>query len=118
QGTWRPEWLARLMPQQAEAIAAGQPPDLTMLPSHAPDQVFLYLGRDDLFPYRIEYRRQPPADSSGLFSREAPQTNVLMALEFYEVHVNSAVDPLQFVYTPTTARFTDITDAYLASQGL
>jgi hypothetical protein len=108
-GRWHPERLALLMPDQAGAIRAGQPADLARLPDHAPDQALVYLGRDDLFPYRIEYRRV----SSG--ADVAPRT--LMALEFYEVQVNSAVDPLQFVYNPGTARYTDETDAYLSAHG-
>lgn len=108
-GQWRPDRWSRFLPDQAAALAAGKPAELSKLPPHAPDEVLLYLGRDDLFPYRLECRRiSRPEDIIG---RDLPPMS--FALEFYEVHVNSAVDPLTFVYTPGTARYTDETDLYL-----
>jgi hypothetical protein len=107
-GKWIPERLALLMPDQVEAMQAGQPADLSRLPDHVPEQALIYLGRDDLFPYRIEYRRASTGEN-------APRA--LMVVELYEVQVNSAVDPLQFVYNPGTARYADETDAYLSAHG-
>jgi hypothetical protein len=108
-GDWIPERLALLMPDQAPAIKAGKPADLSRLPEYAPHQVLVYLGRDDLFPYRIEYRRAGDGEKGP---------TAVMVLELYEVQLNSPVDPLQFVYNPATARYTDETDAYLSVHGL
>ncbi len=108
-GNWIPDRLALFMPDQAPAINAGQPADLSRLPDYTPHQALIYLGRDDLFPYRVEYRRAGEAE-------KGPTT--MMVLELYEVQVNGPVDPLQFIYNPATARYTDETDAYLSVHGL
>jgi hypothetical protein len=110
-GQWRPERLAALLPAQAAEINAGKPADLTQLPRQTPDQVLVYLGRDDLFPYRLEYRR---TTEQG----EGVAVKTILVVELYEVQINSPVDPLQFVYNPGTARFEDVTEAYLISRGL
>ena len=61
EGGWRPErlmdLLPRLSPEQKTAIKQGKPADTTPLPKQLPDRVVLLLGQEDLFPYRIEYRR-------------------------------------------------------------
>jgi hypothetical protein len=116
-GHWRTDRLKTMLPDQAEAIAAGSPADLSRLRAHLPDEVLLYVGRDDLFPYRVEYRRTTDNHMAAFFG-DTHGPAILFALEFYEVRVNSPVDPLQFVFTPGTARFEDQTDAYIAGHGL
>lgn len=113
-GQWRPEKLAGLLPSQAAQINAGKTADLTELPRQLPDQVLVYLGRDDLFPYRVEYRRRDveEGDEKG----NAPKT--IMVMELYEVQINAQVDPLQFVFNPGTAKYLDVTEAYLSSRGM
>ena len=95
---------------------AGQPADRTRMPVRAPDEVLLYLGRDDMFPYRVEYRINGPREPTYPGDSQPPA--VVLVLEFYEVKVNSPVEPQLFSYTPGTARFIDETDAYLAAHGL
>jgi hypothetical protein len=70
EGQWKPKVLATLLPDQREAILAGQPAQLDKLPPHLPHGVTLILGRDEvvpLFPYSISYYRFKPVggDPSG-----------------------------------------------------
>ena len=60
-GEWKPKILAELLPSQQETIAAGKTVDLSKLADQLPDQVVLWLGRADLVPYRIDFRRRYPA---------------------------------------------------------
>ena len=66
-GGWKPAQLARLLPNQKEAIEKGRPPDLTRLPGHLPDSVTLFLGQEDCFPFRIDYLRSVPQVVAALF---------------------------------------------------
>ena len=109
--------LKATLPGQAEAIAAGAPPDLSKLRAHIPDEVLLYLGRDDLFPYRLELRRTTNNPMAAFFNDQRGPAAVLV-LEFYEVRVNSSVEENLFHFTPGTARYNDETDAYISSHGL
>ena len=68
EGGWRPEQLVRLLPKQKDAIEHGKPVDLTKLAEQLPDRVVLYLRLQDLFPYRLEYRRA--AAKKGLRGRQ------------------------------------------------
>ncbi len=113
-GQWRTDRLKRFLPEQAAAIDAGQPADLAKLPAHVPDEVQLFLGRGDLFPYRLECHRR----HSVAIKPQTSPPQVQFALEFYEVRVNTPIEPLRFVYTPATARYTDETETYLSSRGL
>jgi hypothetical protein len=113
QGTWKREHLLRLLPAQQAAIRNGTAPDLTKLPEHLPDQVVLILGFDDLFPYRIEYRRSQPADDE----QTPPVSIVLLGIEFYNVQFNLTFGRTQFIYEPGEVQFTDVTDSFLQSLG-
>ena len=85
EGGWRPAQLVRLLPQQKAAIEQGKPVDTTRLPKHLPDRVVLLLGQEDLFPYRIEYRRQVDKKEAG----EGEETRSLVTMELYEVNLNA-----------------------------
>jgi hypothetical protein len=114
EGGWRPALLARILPKQKEAIEQGQPVDLSRLPEQLPDRVVLYLGQDDLFPYRIEYCRtagKKDGDTEGEATRD------LVTVELYEVHMNIPLDPGQFIYSPGSVEFSDQTDAFLQAVG-
>lgn len=103
-GRWNDYYLDRLLPGQSEAIAAGKP-DLSKMRPQCPEQVVVYLGREDLFPYRIAYTR---AD------QEAP----LMTMELYEVRINGPLDPQQFIYRPGNVAVHDDTRSYMKRYGL
>lgn len=102
EGNWRPGMLAKLLPEQAKAIEAGETPNLSKLEQHVPHRVTLYLGQNDLFPYRIEYER--PSTSSG---------QPMLAMEFFEVRFDLPVDPERFTYRPSYRRVEDHTSQYI-----
>ncbi|MBL8828935.1 MAG: hypothetical protein JNM18_18285 [Planctomycetaceae bacterium] len=70
-GTWNRDSLTHLLQDQKDAIRKGATPDITKLAEQVPDEVLVFLGRDDLFPYRFEYRRTPASPPAGEGSRAA-----------------------------------------------
>ncbi|HJT31562.1 MAG TPA: hypothetical protein VJ783_05880 [Pirellulales bacterium] len=108
-GRWRPAMLARWLPEQKAAIEAGQPADLTKLPPMLPDRVFVLLGRDDLFLYRVEYVRE--ASGKGRKS-DGP----FVSLNLGDVVFDEPVDRRQFVFERGTLPAIDQTEAYLARE--
>jgi hypothetical protein len=106
-GGWEPAMLVQMLPDQQAEIQAGQPVDLQKLPEHIPDQVTVMVGRDDWFPYLIDYQRQ--AGPSGSSPRS------LMMIELYEVRCNVKLERLLFTYQPGDVPVIDQTDVYIAN---
>ncbi len=94
-GVWQPERLAQLLPEQAEAIRAGRPADLSPLTPNFPHRIVLHVGREDLFPYRIEYWRTESGEDGA-----PPQEKLMLVMELYEVQLGARIDAAQFVYRP------------------
>lgn len=104
-GQWTAEHLARWLPDQKARIEEGKPALLDKLPPALPDHVVVLLGRDDLFPYRIEYRR-----TAG----EAGETDqILVAIDLYDVRFDQPLDERLFEFEPGPMPWTDETDRYL-----
>ena len=118
EGRWRAEALAKLLPAQAAAAATGASFDLSKLPAHVPDRVVLYLGVDDLFPYRVEYHRdaaaadEVPAETRAMSATARP----LLVLEFFEVRFDGPLEETLFLFSPGTRKFLDVTESYLAKR--
>jgi len=108
-GRWNPERLALLLPEHRAALTRGQTPESLALPPHLPDEVVLYLGQEDLFPYRLEYRRHPAS---------ADENPLILALQLSEVTFHAALDPNQFSYNPGNMSPADDTAAALQRLGL
>lgn len=104
-GTWTPAMLATLAPEQQAALKAGTPINWSKVPEHVPDQVVLALGRNDYFPYRIEYRRT--CDD---------RTKVLLMIELYDVQCNVPLEKTLFAYQPGDAPIIDITEQVIANR--
>ena len=101
-GRWTAEKLRSLVPDHSPESASG---DLRFrLPEHIPHEVQICLGRDDLFPYRIEYFRLSRASDGSIQQRS------LFLLHFYEVRPGAPVDLRDIVYEPAKGDFKDITD--------
>ena len=111
-GQWRLRWLTKILPDQKEALEAGEPPELSKLPPHLPDRVVLLLGQDDLFPYRMEYRR---LTSSG---SEQSTTRALVTMQLFNVTLNTPLDPTLFSYQPGDLEYSDETARFLKQLGL
>lgn len=118
QGSWRPATLAVLLPEQREAIEAGQPADLSRLAAHIPDRVTLFLGRDDLFPYRLEYHRDHPGEKEWEAAARRKPPAAVVTLEWFEVRFNVPLTEDQFFYDPGETKFEDVTGRYLEGLGL
>ncbi len=104
-GSWRKSKLAALLPDQKEAIRKGRGGvDLSRLPQQVPDHVHLWLGKDDLLPYRIEYRRTQKGSRGS---------RAMVTMQLLMVSVNVPLDRGNFVYRPTGMTPTDQTDAYI-----
>jgi hypothetical protein len=115
EGRWKLEQLVKLLPNQEKDIRAGKPANLEKLPEQLPDRVVLFLGTEDLFPYRIEYHRQTPED----FREGTPGKDRLVSgIDFFEVSLNVPVDPVRFMYSPGNVQWIDETDKVLQRLGL
>ena len=108
---WKKEQLANLLPDRKEAMEAGKPIDLGELPEHLPDRVVLFIGAEDRFPYRIEYRRrstEADSDSGNSGGRE------IVTMEWLDVVMDRPVDPRRFEYNPAGLGYEDTTAKFLA----
>ncbi len=110
-GSWKPDRLAQLLPDQAEAIQQGKPARLEKLPDHLPDHVVVYLGQDDLFPYQIDYRRQR---HKRLWERDSDESKSMVIIQFPEVSLDVAIPRGEFTYRPGGLTPTDGTAAFIA----
>jgi hypothetical protein len=115
-GAWKRERLASLLPSRKEDLDAGRPIDLAQLPPQLPESVVLYLGRDDLFPYRVEYYRSRP-DPKGQ-GRAGGAAELIVTLELFEVAVNVPIDSNRFRYNPGNLDCVDRTQEFLQQLGL
>jgi hypothetical protein len=113
QGEWDPTRLAEMLPDQKARLEAGQGADLSRLAPQVPERVTIMLGRDDLFPYRIEYARRQPVDKKK--PSASGQMKQIVLLELFEVQLNVPVDPRLFVYNPGGLEPTDQTTTFLKS---
>lgn len=112
-GQWKPDRLAILLPEQRDAILAGQPAKLSKLAPHLPDGVQLTLGRDNLFPlfpYRIEYLRGRNDDRTAADTEDA---RPIVTMELYELRRRDDLDRRNFTYEPGDQEVIDQTDAFL-----
>lgn len=115
-GTWRPEALAETYPDPKAASKAGQGGAAGKLPPHAPEVVVLLIGRDDLFPYRVEFRRRLEVDAKSPVRTD--ETRPLVIMEWFEVALDTPIDERQFIYRPGDLEFTDGTQKLLEQMGL
>lgn len=116
-GEWERDRLINLLPNQKDAIAAGQPFDRSKLSPQLPDTVIVHVGCDDFFPYRIEYWRSPEAQKKS--DEEVPVEKLLVVMELYEVHLGGPIDATQFAFQPPPEiKPADRTAEYLDKLGL
>lgn len=114
EGRWTVPMLGQLTPEQTEALTAGEPADLKKLPDHAPDRVLLYLGQNDLFPYRLDLRRQVPNHVHVGGGERDDRDRSLQTWEFYNVRLTGRVSALSFIYDPGSEPYDDDTERYAA----
>lgn len=114
-GGWKPDRLARILPQPKGAIPAGERASHDALPDHVPNVVAVCLGREDLFPYRIEYFRVKVGSDPALVAGPPAESTAVVTMELFEVATNDVIDPRRFQFqAPTNLEVHDRTDQYLA----
>ena len=111
-GSWRADRLASLSQSDGPPPKSGKSP-AARLPEHIPDRVVLFLGRDDLFPFRVEYRRRLESLLPG-----DTEDRITVAMDLFEVSFNPAVNPSKFAFTPGNLEHTDQTDQFLERLGV
>ncbi len=105
--------LVALRPAASASAGKASGPDKT--PAHLPHYVVLYLGKEDLFPFRIEYRRHDPKPSTRL---GAPDDQTIASMDLFEVTLNVPASPTRFFYNPGNLDYSDQTDRFLTQLGL
>jgi hypothetical protein len=111
EGTWKPERMVFWLPEQRAEFEKGQPLNLDKLPPTFPDRIIVYLGRDDLFPRRIEYSAGP----SRTFDDD--ETPPLVRIHFEGVQFDQPINPRQFMFDSSVVEPLDDTDGYLLRHG-
>lgn len=107
-GVWKPSAVAPLLPDQKQAIESGAPPDISRLPAYIPNEVEIYIGRDDLFPHKIDFLR---ARAPG---NHAADDRILSSMKFVELEFDRPIDPAQFTFQSGETVPVDDTDAFAA----
>lgn len=110
---WNPEQLAKSIGRRDLVDDKGRL-KTERFPEQMPDQVFLLIGRDDLFPYHIDFRRSESADGVASLNRGGrAASRSLVTMELFEVQFGVPLDPLLFVYKPGNNEVDDQTDEYV-----
>ncbi|MBC8357174.1 MAG: hypothetical protein H8E66_34820 [Planctomycetes bacterium] len=111
-GRWKPEVLAKLLPEQSVAVLANRDSAVNQLPAQLPHQVSLVVGRDGplpFFPYRVEFSRHDP---------DLDKSHSMLIMELFEVRLRPDLDPQLFEVPDSEQDLVDETDAYLRKHGL
>lgn len=109
-GQWKPAPLAKIFPEQAQALQQGKPANWKKAPEHLPDSVIVLLGQNDLFPYRTEYHRKlGPKERK----RDDQASRALVSMDLFQVSFNLPIDPNRFVYNPGNAKVVDQTANFI-----
>lgn len=117
-GVWTSETLGRIVPAQKERLTQGKSPDYAAIGPQVPDHLVLYLGKEDLFPFRWEFHR--------CYSHGMPRTpltprgsdSLLFAVQWSRVTFNQPLDPVYFTYNPGGVKPDDLTLPIIHHYGL
>lgn len=117
-GHWKTEKLWPLLPAKCQEARGksqepdSQPPGIQALPERLPQEVLLLVGQEDLFPYRIEYRRlETPltTDGGGVTIPYQLSANPMVVLEMSDVTFDAPIAAGQFDYAPGDVDWDDQT---------
>ena len=104
-GRWRSEELESLGVDVEQLVGE----EASLWPKQLPHHVLVLLGRDNLFPYVIEYRRSSDAYLLSTVAGLRPTRDPLVRYEIYDVQFAQAMDPRLFHYKPGDVHWTDET---------
>jgi hypothetical protein len=103
-GHWKPERLAAILGNKD-----GTPADADRkIPARLPREVLLLVGQADLFPYRIEYRRDASAADGNAAPYQLSAAPMVM-LELSDVTFDASIAASQFDYAPGDTEWSDRT---------
>ena len=117
-GTWKPDAVRTLFSDEAaKKNGKKRGKGDVELPGHIPHQVIIALGRDDLFPFRFEYRRRV-ADQplNGIVVKT--NTREIVSIELSRVALNVDIDQRQFARHSHDLPVIDRTAEYLLHRRL
>lgn len=103
-GNWRVEKFAEWSKHQGGTAEADGTIHVDKHSPHLPEKVEIALGRDDLFPYRIQYLRRNSTSSTS----DATFTPIVTMLIF-DVRIGKSLDPMLFAYHPQDLEVQDRT---------
>lgn len=115
EGTWKPSRLDRPGSIHGKGSAPGATLDWSRVPPQVPNRVVVSLGRDDLFPYRIEYHRDRAGSTAAVSLPAVGARPGALVVEFYEVRFDAQLDPRQFAYQPGNVPVADVTQQFIES---
>ena len=113
-GRWRPEILATSGVEQSTAAAQRAENSPRYLPRHLPHEVCLYVGQGDLFPFVIEFWRWDRTEAGqGGRGHATYRRQRMVRLEFFDVRINTSIDPERFEFRPRAVGVLDNTEAFI-----
>ncbi|MCA9212221.1 MAG: hypothetical protein KDB27_04075 [Planctomycetales bacterium] len=98
-GEWKAARLQTLFPSVKGIVRANGTVNVDRLPQYVPNRVFVLLGRDGLFPYRIEYHKDTDS-SQNRTGTNAAQSTALLTMDLYRVQIGMPIEPRTFFYNP------------------
>ena len=122
-GRWKPEPLVQLCPQFASSglTADAKNPEADW-PDQLPHHVLLMVGKQNLFPYLIEHRRNKDAPSSddplsGDGAGTHPVDDPLARYEQFEVQFTAPLDERLFEFDHSELQWEDETPKLIVQLG-
>lgn len=92
-GEWKPERLRLLLPAEKGIIRSDGTVNGEKIPAYIPDRVFVLLGREGLFPYRLEYRKDSMlVNVAKPVALSASGSDALLTMDLYRVHIGKHPD--------------------------
>lgn len=116
EGRWRGAKLAQLLPAQKAAIEAAKPISMKVWPDYLPDRVRIGIGKNDSFPYLIEYYGPGGTAKAGQGSRSG--SGLMASMELVDVQFDKSLPPELFQFDPGALKAEDWTDIYKEKLGL
>lgn len=119
-GTWRLEKVSAWLPRASAKSSKLATEAMTSknLPEHLPDTVVIFLGAEDLIPYRIEYLRHREPVAIPATSVDLDGTTPLVTLDVVEFRPSATLTPADFAFEADAAAGVDVTELYLRNLGL
>lgn len=86
-----------------------------LLPHHLPHQVVIAIGKNDLFPYRIDFKRFKIDSKHELPQTQPQQSSPLVSISLSSVHLNQPISTAKFQMPLDIEDWQDDTVRYISS---